>query len=47
MTESKLRRTDNSLSTTWPKQLLSCLDVKQGYPLFLIETRYVVTMTLP
>jgi antitoxin MazE len=42
MTQLKLRRTGNSLSTTWPKELLSRLNVKEGDRLFVIETRHGV-----
>ena len=38
MTQLKLRRTGNSLSTTWPKELLARLNVKEGDRLFVIET---------
>ncbi len=45
MTELKLRRTGNSLSTTWPKDLLARLNVKEGDRLFVIETRQGVMVT--
>jgi antitoxin MazE len=45
MTELKLRKTGNSLSTTWPKELLARLNVKEGDRLFVIETRHGVMVT--
>lgn len=45
MTQLQLRRTGNSLSTTWPKELLSRLNVKEGDRLFVIETRHGVMIT--
>lgn len=45
MTQLKLRRTGNSLSTTWPKELLSRLNVKEGDRLFVIETRHGFMVT--
>jgi antitoxin MazE len=45
MTQLKLRRTGNSLSTTWPKELLSRLNVKEGDRLFVIETRHGMIVT--
>jgi antitoxin MazE len=45
MTQLKLRKTGNSLSTTWPKELLSRLEVKEGDRLFVIETRHGVMVT--
>ena len=45
MTELKLRRTGNSLSTTWPRDLLARLNVKEGDRLFVIETRHGVMVT--
>ena len=45
MTELRLRKTGNSLSTTWPKELLARLNVKEGDRLFVIETRYGVVVT--
>jgi antitoxin MazE len=45
MTQLKLRKTGNSLSTTWPKELLSRLNVKEGDRLFVIETRHGVMVT--
>jgi antitoxin MazE len=45
MTELRLRRTGNSLSTIWPKELLSRLNVKEGDRLFVIETRHGVMVT--
>lgn len=45
MMQLKLRRTGNSLSTTWPKELLARLNVKEGDRLFVIETRHGVLVT--
>jgi antitoxin MazE len=45
MTELKLRKTGNSLSTTWPKELLARLNLKEGDRLFVIETRHGVMVT--
>jgi putative addiction module antidote len=45
MIELKLRRTGNSLSTIWPKELLARLNVKEGDRLFVIETRQGVMVT--
>ncbi|MGH6933970.1 MAG: AbrB/MazE/SpoVT family DNA-binding domain-containing protein [Dongiaceae bacterium] len=42
----KLRRTGNSLSTTWPKDMLVRLNVKEGDELFLVETQHGV-MVMP
>jgi antitoxin MazE len=45
MAQLKLRKTGNSLSTTWPKELLSRLNVKEGDRLFVIETRHGIMVT--
>ena len=45
MTQLKLRKTGNSLSTTWPTDLLSRLKVKEGDRLFVIETQHGVMVT--
>jgi antitoxin MazE len=45
MTQLKLRKTGNSLSTTWPKELLARLNVKEGDRLFVIETRPGIMVT--
>jgi putative addiction module antidote len=45
MTALKLRKTGNSLSTTWPKELLSRLNVKEGDRLFVVETKHGVMLT--
>jgi antitoxin MazE len=45
MVQLKLRKTGNSLSTTWPKELLARLNVKEGDRLFVIETRHGVMLT--
>ncbi|MBM3511287.1 MAG: hypothetical protein FJX61_14290 [Alphaproteobacteria bacterium] len=41
----KLRRTGNSLSTTWPKDLLARLNVKEGDRLYAVETKHGVLVT--
>ena len=41
----KLRKTGNSLSTTWPKEILARLNVKEGDELFVIETPNGVIVT--
>ena len=41
----KLRRTGNSLSTTWPKEVLARMNVKEGDELHLIETQHGVMVT--
>ncbi|MCX7362600.1 MAG: AbrB/MazE/SpoVT family DNA-binding domain-containing protein [Alphaproteobacteria bacterium] len=38
MTELKLRKTGNSLVTTWPKDLLARLNAKEGDTLYAVET---------
>ena len=43
--ELKLRRTGNSLATTWPKELLHRLNVKEGDRLFVVETPHGVLVT--
>jgi antitoxin MazE len=45
MMQLRLRKTGNSLSTTWPKELLARLNVKEGDRLFVIETRHGVMLT--
>jgi putative addiction module antidote len=45
MIELRLRRTGNSLSTTWPKELLARLNVQEGDRLFAIETRHGIMVT--
>ena len=45
MTQLKARKTGNSLSTTWPKELLSRRNVKEGDRRFVIETRHGVMVT--
>jgi antitoxin MazE len=45
MLQLRLRKTGNSLSTTWPKELLARLNVKEGDRLFVIETRHGVMLT--
>jgi antitoxin MazE len=39
------RKTGNSLSTTWAKELLARLNVKERDRLFVIETRHGVMVT--
>jgi len=41
----KLRKTGNSLSTTWPKDVLARLNVKEGDELYAIETLHGVMVT--
>jgi putative addiction module antidote len=36
--ELKLRRTGNSLSTSWPKEALARMNAKEGDTLYAIET---------
>jgi putative addiction module antidote len=38
MPELKLRRTGNSLSTSWPKEALARMNAKEGDTLYAIET---------
>lgn len=41
----KLRRTGNSLSTSWPKDVLRRMNVSEGDELYLIETQHGVMVT--
>jgi putative addiction module antidote len=41
----KLRRTGNSLSTTWPKEMLVRMNVAEGDDLYLVETQDGVLVT--
>ena len=41
----KLRKTGNSLATTWPKEILNRLNVKEGDALYAVETRHGVLVT--
>ena len=41
----KLRRTGNSLSTTWPKDMLVRMNVAEGDELYLVETQDGVLVT--
>ena len=41
----KLRKTGNSLATTWPKEILNSLNVKEGDTLYAVETRHGVLVT--
>ena len=43
--ELKLRKTGNSLATTWPKEVLNRLNVKEGDSLFAVETPHGVMVT--
>jgi len=43
--ELKLRKTGNSLATTWPKEILNRLNVKEGDKLYAVETRHGVLIT--
>ena len=43
--ELKLRRTGNSLSTTWPKEILNRMNVGEGDKLFVVETPHGVMVT--
>ncbi len=43
--ELKLRKTGNSLATTWPKEILSRLNVREGDTLFAVETPHGVLVT--
>jgi len=43
--ELKLRKTGNSLATTWPKEILNRLNVKEGDTLFAVETAHGVLVT--
>lgn len=43
--ELKLRKTGNSLATTWPKELLSRLNVGEGDSLFVVDTPHGVMIT--
>ncbi len=38
MLELKLRRTGNSLSTSWPEEALARMNAKEGDTLYAIET---------
>ena len=43
--ELKLRKTGNSLATTWPKEILNRLKVGEGDKLYTIETPHGVLVT--
>lgn len=43
--ELKLRKTGNSLATTWPKELLSQLNVGEGDKLYVVNTPHGVLVT--
>ncbi len=43
--ELKLRKTGNSLSTTWPKEVLNRLNVGEGDKLYAVETLHGVMIT--
>lgn len=38
MAELKLRKTGNSLVTTWPKEVLARINAKEGDTLYAVET---------
>lgn len=41
----KLRKTGNSLATTWPKEILNRLNVGEGDKLHVVETAHGVLIT--
>ena len=41
----KIRKTGNSLSTIWPKEVLAHLKAKEGDELFVVETQHGVLIT--
>lgn len=41
----KLRKTGNSLSTIWPKEVLSRFNLKEGDQLYVIDTQHGVMVT--
>ncbi|MEX2648853.1 MAG: AbrB/MazE/SpoVT family DNA-binding domain-containing protein [Alphaproteobacteria bacterium] len=41
----KIRRTGNSLSTIWPRDVLARLNVKEGDELYAVETTHGVLVT--
>ena len=43
--ELKLRKTGNSLATTWPKEVLNRLNVKEGDKLYTVETPHGILVT--
>jgi len=43
--ELKLRKTGNSLATTWPKEILNRLNVGEGDKLHVVETTHGVLIT--
>lgn len=43
--ELKLRKTGNSLSTIWPKEILNRLNVAEGDNLYAVETPHGVLIT--
>jgi putative addiction module antidote len=43
--ELKLRKTGNSLATTWPKEVLNRLNVKEGDKLYAVETPHGVLVS--
>ena len=43
--ELKLRKTGNSLATTWPKEILNRLNVTEGDKLYVVETAHGVLVT--
>ncbi len=43
--ELKLRKIGNSLGTTWPKEILRRLNVKEGDKLYTVEPQHGVLVT--
>lgn len=43
--ELKLRKVGNSLATTWPREILNRLNVKEGDLLHVVETPHGVLIT--
>jgi len=41
----KLRKTGNSLATTWPREVLNRLNVAEGDHLYVVETQHGVLVT--
>jgi antitoxin MazE len=41
----KLRKTGNSLATTWPKEVLSRFNLKEGDQLYIVDTQHGVLVT--
>ena len=45
MVALKVRKTGNSLSTIWPKEVLARLNVKEGDQLYAVETQHGILVT--